>query len=46
LPKRPPLPWLHVTIILLLVLFFEVLPYLEELVRTLRATIPSSSDPR
>jgi hypothetical protein len=35
--KDPPLPWLYVTAILTLVLLFEVLPYLEELVRTLRA---------
>src|SRR3954464_1171648 len=29
--KQPPLPWLYVTVILSLVLLFEVLPYLEEL---------------
>jgi ABC-type spermidine/putrescine transport system permease subunit I len=34
--REPPLPWLYVTVILTLVLFFEVLPYLEELVRGLR----------
>jgi hypothetical protein len=34
--KEPPLPWLYVTVILALVLLFEVLPYGEELVRTLR----------
>jgi hypothetical protein len=34
--KEPPLPWLYVTVILLVVLLFEVLPYLEELLRTLR----------
>jgi hypothetical protein len=34
--KQPPLPWLYVTVVLLLVLLFEVLPYLEELARTLR----------
>jgi hypothetical protein len=34
--KQPPLPWLYVTTILLLVLLFEVLPYAEEFVRTLR----------
>jgi hypothetical protein len=35
---RPePLPWLYVTATLSAVLLFEVLPYLEELVRTLRA---------
>jgi Trk-type K+ transport system membrane component len=33
--KEPPLPWAYVSIILTLVLFFEVLPYLEELVRGL-----------
>jgi hypothetical protein len=35
--KEPPLPWLYVTVMLTLVLLFEVLPYVEELVRTLRA---------
>jgi hypothetical protein len=34
--KSPPLPWLYVLVMLLLVLLFEVLPYLEELVRTWR----------
>lgn len=34
--KQPPLPWLYVTTVLALVLLFEVLPYAEELVRTLR----------
>ena len=34
--KPEPLPWLYVTIILGLTLLFEVLPYLEELVRGLR----------
>src|SRR5256885_8742568 len=34
--KQPPLPWLYVTVILSLVLLFEVLPYLEELARGLR----------
>jgi hypothetical protein len=34
--KQPPLPWLYVTVILSLVLLFEILPYLEELVRGLR----------
>jgi hypothetical protein len=33
--KQPPLPWLYVSVILSLVLLFEVLPYLEELVRGL-----------
>jgi hypothetical protein len=35
--KQPPLPWLYVTVMLALVLLFEVLPYGEELIRTLRA---------
>jgi hypothetical protein len=35
--KQPPLPWLYVTVMLALVLLFEVLPYGEELMRTLRA---------
>lgn len=35
--KQPPLPWLYVTLMLALVLLFEVVPYAEELVRTLRA---------
>jgi hypothetical protein len=34
--KDPPLPWLYVGVILSIVLLFEVLPYLEELVRGLR----------
>jgi hypothetical protein len=34
--KQPPLPWLYVTVILALVLLFEVLPYLEEFWRGLR----------
>jgi hypothetical protein len=34
--KEPPLPFLYVALMLSLVLVFEVLPYLEELVRTLR----------
>jgi hypothetical protein len=35
--KEPPLPWLYITVVLTLVLLFEVLPYAEELARTLRA---------
>jgi hypothetical protein len=35
--KQPPLPWLYVTVMLALVLLFEVLPYGEEFMRTLRA---------
>src|SRR3954466_5414937 len=31
--KQPPLPWLYVTVILALVLLFEILPYLDELWR-------------
>jgi hypothetical protein len=34
--KEPPLPWLYVTIILLLVVLFEILPFLEELIRGIR----------
>ncbi|MDQ2079844.1 diguanylate cyclase [Xanthobacteraceae bacterium Astr-EGSB] len=34
--KQPPLPWAYTTIMLALVLLFEVLPYLEELARGLR----------
>lgn len=34
--KQPPLPWLYVTVMLSLVLLFDVLPYLEELVRGMR----------
>jgi hypothetical protein len=35
--KQPPLPWTYIATMLLLVLLFEVLPYLEEFIRTLRA---------
>lgn len=34
--RQPPLPWLYVSIILAVVVPFEVLPYLEELVRGIR----------
>lgn len=34
--KEPPLPWLYVAVMLALVLLFEVLPYLEELARTVK----------
>jgi hypothetical protein len=34
--KQPPLPWTYVSIILSLVMLFEVLPYLEELIRGIR----------
>jgi hypothetical protein len=34
--KEPPLPWLYVTIILLLVVLFEILPFLEEFIRGIR----------
>ena len=34
--KQPPLPWSYIGTMLTLVLLFEALPYLEELVRTLR----------
>jgi hypothetical protein len=35
--KNPPLPWSYVSAILATVLLFEVLPYMEELIRGLRA---------
>jgi hypothetical protein len=35
--RQPPLPWVYVTVMLTLVLLFEVLPYAEELLRTVRA---------
>ena len=35
--KQPPLPWIYVGSILSLVVLFEVLPYLEELVRSIRS---------
>jgi ABC-type spermidine/putrescine transport system permease subunit I len=35
--RQPPLPWLYVSVVLSLVVLFEVLPYLEELVRGIRA---------
>jgi hypothetical protein len=35
--KQPPLPWLYVGVIFAAILLFEVLPYIEELVRGLRA---------
>src|SRR5436190_20347685 len=34
--KHAPLPWVYIVTILALTLLFEVLPYLEELVRSLR----------
>jgi hypothetical protein len=34
--KEPPLPWLYVSTILSLVVLFEILPYLEELMRGIR----------
>ena len=34
--KAPPLPWVYVTVILSIVMLFEVLPYGEEFLRTLR----------
>src|SRR3954465_12513553 len=40
--KQPPLPWLYVTVMLLLVLLFDVLPYLEELVRGMRYSLRRS----
>ena len=35
--KQPPLPWLYVTAVFAAILLFEILPYVEELVRCLRA---------
>ena len=35
--KQPPLPWLYTAAVLALVLLFDLLPYLEELARGLRA---------
>jgi hypothetical protein len=35
-PKAEPLPWIYIALVLGLTLLFEVLPYLEELVRGLR----------
>jgi ABC-type spermidine/putrescine transport system permease subunit I len=35
--RQPPLPWMYVSVVLSLVLLFEILPYLEELVRGIRA---------
>jgi ABC-type spermidine/putrescine transport system permease subunit I len=34
--RQPPLPWFYVSTILSLVVLFEILPYLEELVRGIR----------
>jgi hypothetical protein len=44
--KEPPLPWLYVTVILATVLMFEVLPYVEELIRALRMRPPRTVQPR
>jgi ABC-type spermidine/putrescine transport system permease subunit I len=35
--RQPPLPWMYVSVVLSLVVLFEVLPYMEELVRAIRA---------
>ena len=35
--RQPPLPWMYVSVVLSLVVLFDVLPYLEELVRGIRA---------
>ena len=35
--KQPPLPWVYVTFILCAVVLFDVLPFLEELVRGIRS---------
>jgi hypothetical protein len=42
--REPPLPWLYVSVILFLVVFFEVLPYLEELIRGIRCRKETISD--
>jgi hypothetical protein len=34
--KQPPLPWIYVSLILSLILLFDVLPYLEELARGIK----------
>jgi len=34
--KNPPLPWFYVTVMLSLVLIFDVLPFIEELARGLK----------
>lgn len=39
--KQPPLPWSYVVTMLTLVLLFDVLPYLEELLRGLRVSAKS-----
>ena len=44
--KQPPLPWGYVTVMLTLVLLFEVLPYLEELLRALRDRSKSRGNKR
>jgi hypothetical protein len=47
--KQDPLPWGYVTIFLTAVVLFEVLPYLEELIRGLRSrkkTSPPKERPR
>jgi hypothetical protein len=44
--KQPPLPWTYVVTILFLVLILDLLPYLEELVRGLRARRTGSVSPR
>jgi len=35
--RQPPLPWMYVSVVLSMVVLFEVLPYMEELVRSIRA---------
>jgi hypothetical protein len=44
--KEPPLPWLYVAVILAIVLLFEVLPYIEEFTRALRARRARAVQPR
>jgi hypothetical protein len=44
--RQPPLPWIYVSVVLSLVLLFEILPYLEELVRGIRADRRKTPDTR
>jgi len=44
--KPEPLPWLYVTAMLGATLLFEVLPYVEELIRGIRRQSSTSLDPR
>src|SRR5712671_6645217 len=42
--KQPPLPWLYVSVILLVVVIFEILPYLEEFIRGIRHRMKSTRE--